>query len=111
MKHHYRCNICKARNSFDTDLSQLGLVHCKVCGHHGFHVDKDRQYRAYCRCEGFLGRTGPIPHRPGTRGCELHPDHLLDRIRDPVEREEAIISMAWEGEGGRAMREDEPCPF
>jgi DNA-directed RNA polymerase subunit RPC12/RpoP len=116
-RYYYRCSKCRTRNVFPRDLEDYRRARkCKACGHRRFYVDKERVARQACSCDGgLIGRTGSIPHRPGSAGCLLNPLHPYHRARLMGAPEEVLLTiqaeLAFEGEGGRIMGKDDPCPF
>lgn len=115
---YYRCNRCRTRNTFARRVDDyLRERTCRCCGHNRFYVDKERHARKPCYCDGGLfGRTGSIPHRPGSPCCTLNTWHPWHRAKVMGADEEALaeiaMELAWDGEGGRqAEKGDETCPF
>ncbi len=116
-RHTYRCSRCRARNVFAHAVEWYKVARkCKACNYTRFYADKERVRRESCSCDGgLLGRTGSIPHRPGSPCCVLHPRHIVNRaLRMGATREDITdleIEMAWTGEGGRVMGAEDPVPF
>lgn len=117
VSYSYRCNKCRTRNTFRQPLEHYVRPRkCKCCGHRRFYFDKERNRRQPCRCDGgLLGRSGSIPHRPGSPCCVLNPMHPYHRARvqgAPADfLMDLFIDLAWEGEGGRVTAPGDPVPF
>lgn len=117
-RHYYRCMKCRTRNVLGHDLDWYKRrPKCKACGHKTFYVDKERRDRQPCRCDGglLIKDKGSIPHRPGSSFCILNPMHPYHRAKALGAPEEVLLTiqaeLAFEGEGGRIMGKDDPCPF
>lgn len=112
----YRCNRCRTRNTFREPLWRfVEPKKCRNCSHTSFYLDKERMRRVPCYCDGGLfGRTGSVPHRPGSPCCVQNPMHPLHRARAlgaPSEvLQDIAIDLAWEGDGGR-VADLETVPF
>jgi hypothetical protein len=115
MAFNYRCMKCRGRNRFHKPVEwYVRPRKCRHCGHGRFYVALDRLGRPTCRCDGLIGRTGPIPHRPGSPGCVTNPMHQYHRARvmgaDRDTLLDILIEIAWSGEGGRIVESD-TAPF
>jgi hypothetical protein len=101
----YRCSKCRTRNTFRHAVSWYKVKRkCRGCGHKHFYLDKERTYRASCRCAGayFWG-----PHRIGSQYCESNPMHEVHRAkRDGADDGE----IAWLGLGLKPHAGDD-IPF
>jgi hypothetical protein len=75
MSFAYRCNKCRGRNTIARRIDDyIRIPKCRHCGHKGFYLDKDRQYRGdYCSCEGYH-----YTHRKKSKFCIHHPDYQLN---------------------------------
>ncbi len=115
MGYPYKCSKCRTRKTLPKRLDQYQREpKCRECGHREFYLDQSRLRRRVCRCDGgLLGRTGPIPHRPGAACCEQNPQSILNRARragaSPEDLMDIMIDMAWETDGGALIGDD--CPF
>lgn len=116
MTYPYRCSACRARNTSTRpvanwtqprckaarysksevarELRRIGGMRCKACGHTSFYLDKYRLERKACACSGgLIGRTGPIPHRPGSPCCERRGGFELARAERDGATEADIAGM------------------
>lgn len=76
-RYTYRCNACRARNTFNKRLAEyVRDKKCKACGHTRFYVDRERMSRIACTCSGYH-----FPHRPDSRCCERNVLHGYHRAR------------------------------
>lgn len=112
MSYVYRCSKCRTRNTFRNYLEwYIRVPACRNCGHTKFYVDRERQERRACRCDGgLIGRNGPIPHRPGSPCCVLNPMHPYHRAAREGAPEDflldLLVDLAWESDGGRVTAPD-----
>lgn len=100
MSYIYRCNKCKARNTFKRPVEKYVIKRkCKNCLHTGFYLDRARINRVPCRCHGgLLGRTGSIPHRKGSAGCIHNPFGEAYRLKRDAGMDDE--DLAFLGIGG-----------
>lgn len=123
MSYHYRCMKCRGRTVLKKAVEDFrDEPVCKHCKHEPrpggtrYYVDKERVRRSTCTCDGgLIGRTGAIPHRPGSRCCILHPKSMYYRAaREGASAEDLMqieLDMAWDSEGGKTLPIDDSCPF
>lgn len=128
MTYPYRCCNCRARNTsarkvtswtqprckaaryshaeVTKELRRIGGMRCKNCGHTSFYLDKYRLERKPCTCSGgLIGRTGPIPHRPGSPCCALTPGFELARAERDGATDTDLCSIV-----DSMLRYGEPVP-
>lgn len=110
MGYVYRCSRCRTRNTFNRPVTQyIRPRRCRDCGYAKFYVDRERVTRKPCRCHGgLLGRTGSIPHRPGSAGCIHNPFGEAYRMKRDAGMDDD--DLAFLGIGGEKAIPGH-CPF
>lgn len=107
-----RCRVdaCRHRRVSKTHPDEYKITPpCPVCGStKGWRIEnRDYNKRNLCRCNGPIGRDGPIPHKTSHPFCDQHPRGIYNQLRrEGVPEEEIPLEYL-----GTPMKETDETPF
>lgn len=75
----YRCSRCRTRNRFKHNIGWYKIKRkCRDCACTVFYVDKERERRKPCKCDGAYAWGS---HRLGSPFCMANPQWQAQRAR------------------------------